>query len=118
MRGMVNVCVGVTKAIQEVQLDSQIRLLDSPGVIYERKHGTLQGVVSTEAIADPIGLVEAICNEVELSTLKSVYGIEDFDNAPSFLQCIAAKMGKLKKGGIPDTEAAARIVVQVIDSTT
>lgn len=106
--------VGVTKNIQEVHLDKQIRLLDSPGVIFQKNQGILQGVVRIEKLNDVVEAVSQIYEKVQSIILETVYKINGFENSHSFLQRLATKMGKLKKGGVPDTEAAAKIVIQVI----
>ena len=103
----------MTTSIQEVHLDKQIRLLDSPGVIYDKSQGGLQGVMNAEGLVDPIGKVESILKRVDAENVKLLYKLEVLEDAQSFLQHVAQKKGRLKKGGIPDTEAAARIVIQV-----
>lgn len=43
--------------------------------------------------------------------LVTLYKIPSFDSVDDFLQKVSTVRGKLKKGGIVDTEAAARIVL-------
>ena len=43
--------------------------------------------------------------------LVTLYKIPNFDSVDDFLQKVASVRGKLKKGGIVDVEAAARIVL-------
>lgn len=43
--------------------------------------------------------------------LVTLYKIPSFDSVDDFLQKVATIRGKLKKGGIVDTEAAARIIL-------
>lgn len=100
----------MTTNIQEVHLDKQIRLLDSPGVVY---HATCLLDVGNGKMEDVVGAVESISDKIEAETLKGVYGIGDFEDVQSFLQLVAQKTGKLKKGGIADIDAAAQIVIQV-----
>ena len=40
------------------------------------------------------------------------YCIPEYDDVQEFLSHLAKKMGKLKKGGIPDLEAAAKAVLR------
>lgn len=40
-----------------------------------------------------------------------IYGLPRFDGTDEFLRGVAAKRGKLKKGGIIDVQAAARLVL-------
>lgn len=41
------------------------------------------------------------------------YGLPDFDGLSEFLVLLSRKLGKLRKGAKPDTNAAARKVLQV-----
>jgi nuclear GTP-binding protein len=43
--------------------------------------------------------------------LLSIYNVSQFKSAEEFLQQVATLRGKLKKGGVVDMEAAARIVL-------
>lgn len=45
-------------------------------------------------------------------TLVTLYKIPTFDSVDNFLSRVAAVRGKLKKGGILDNNAAARIVLR------
>jgi nuclear GTP-binding protein len=49
---------------------------------------------------------------VEHKILKKLYGIPDWEGADDFLEKIARRMGKLKKGNTPDVNASAKIVLQ------
>lgn len=40
-----------------------------------------------------------------------IYGLPRFSGADEFLRGVAAKRGKLKKGGVIDVQAAARLVL-------
>lgn len=43
--------------------------------------------------------------------LVTLYKLPSFDSVDDFLQKVATVRGKLKKGGIVDVEAAARIIL-------
>ena len=43
--------------------------------------------------------------------LVTLYKLPNFDSVDDFLQKVATVRGKLKKGGVVDVEAAARIVL-------
>ena len=43
--------------------------------------------------------------------LTSIYKIDNFSNVDEFLMKVAMVRGKLKKGGVVDSQAAARIVL-------
>lgn len=60
---------GVTKAMQEVQIDKNIVLLDSPGVVLSTKEQSdsliLRSAIKVEELEDPIRPVEAIIARIE-----------------------------------------------------
>merc|ERR1711962_749617 len=107
---------GVTKAMQEVQLDSKIKLLDCPGMILASGNVTdasvaLRNAIKVESLADPITPVVAIMARVPREHLMLQYGIGSFSDASEFLAKLAISLGKLRKGGVPDRETAARMVL-------
>ena len=59
----------------------------------------------------PLCAVKEILNLCPAETLVSIYKIPSFNSADEFLQNVATARGKLKKGGIIDVDAAARIVL-------
>lgn len=98
---------GVTKAMQEVQLDSKIKLLDCPGMVLASGSMTdasvaLKNALKVEALADPITPVVAILGRVPRQHLMLQYGIGQFADTAEFLAKLAIQMGKLRKGGVPD----------------
>lgn len=44
--------------------------------------------------------------------IMEYYSVPDYSDASEFLAFLAKRNGKLKKGGIPDVDKAARIVLQ------
>lgn len=107
---------GVTKAMQEIQLDSKIKLLDCPGMILASGNVSdasvaLRNAIKVESLADPITPVVAIMARVPREHLMLQYGVGTFTDCAEFLAKLAIQMGKLKKGGVPDREMAARIVL-------
>jgi len=107
---------GVTKAMQEVQLDSKVKLLDCPGMVLASGNMTdasvaLRNAIKVESLADPITPVVAIMGRVPREHLMLQYGIGSFSDASEFLAKLAISLGKLRKGGVPDRETAARMVL-------
>ena len=60
---------GVTKGLQEIQLDKNIVLIDSPGVVLASKEQSdsliLRSAIKIEDITDPTRPVEALLGRVE-----------------------------------------------------
>jgi len=107
---------GVTKAMQEIQLDSKIKLLDCPGMVLASGNMTdasvaLRNAIKVESLADPITPVVAILGRVPRDHLMLQYGVGTFADTAEFLAKLAISLGKLKKGGVPDREMGARIVL-------
>ncbi|PIO39637.1 Guanine nucleotide-binding protein-like 3-like protein, partial [Aquarana catesbeiana] len=103
---------GVTKCLQEVHLDKHIKLLDCPGIVMATSTSDaamiLRNCVKIEQLVDPVGPVEAIlrrCNK------EQHYKVTDFRDTLEFLAMLAKRQGKLKKGGMPDHEKAAKSVL-------
>merc|ERR1712083_112110 len=107
---------GVTKAMQEIQLDSKIKLLDSPGLVLASGNMSdasvaLRNAIKVETLDDPVTPVVAILGRVPRPHIMLQYGIGTFQDTAEFLAKLAIQMGKLKKGGVPDRTMAARIVL-------
>jgi len=107
---------GVTKVAQEVQLDKKVRLLDCPGIVFAKDETdtatVLRNCVRIDAVVDPIPPVEEILRRCDKMRLMTIYKIARYTAVPDFLQLVAQTRGKVKKGGVLDTEAAARGVLQ------
>ena len=107
---------GVTKSMQEVHLDSKVKLLDSPGMVLASGDMTdssvaLRNAIKIENLEDPVTPVEAILKRCPKQQMMLQYGIAEYEDTNEFLSLIARSMGRLKKGGVPDQPVAARIVL-------
>lgn len=106
---------GVTKAMQEVQLDSKIKLLDSPGVVFASgsdSSASLRNSIKVANIADPITPANAILARVSKQHMMEMYDVLEYTTPDEFYSLKAARMGRFKKGGIPDVFAAARSLLE------
>lgn len=107
---------GVTKTLQEVQLDSKVTLIDSPGVVFEGASDdpsvVLRNVVRVENVGDPVGVVNAMVGKAPRDALLKFYGLgRDFGHVDDFLIHVAQARGKLKRGSGLDIPSAARSVI-------
>jgi nuclear GTP-binding protein len=70
---------GVTKKMQEINLDKNIVLLDSPGVVLSTNEQSdsliLRQAIKIEDLTDPIKPVEALLNRIEKEQLLKFYRI-------------------------------------------
>lgn len=107
---------GITKSLQEVHLDKNIKLLDSPGIVFAAadsdSSAVLRNCVKIEKLADPVSPIAEILKRVPSKQLMQLYKISAFKGADQFLQQVAQVRGKLRKGGTPDMQASARVVLQ------
>nr|KJB42436.1 hypothetical protein B456_007G153300 [Gossypium raimondii]KJB42437.1 hypothetical protein B456_007G153300 [Gossypium raimondii] len=107
---------GLTRSMQEVQLDKNVNLLDCPGVVMLKSSGNdasiaLRNCKRIEKLDDPVAPVKEILKLCPERLLVTIYKIPGFESVDEFLQNVATVRGKLKKGGIVDVEAAARIIL-------
>jgi nuclear GTP-binding protein len=107
---------GLTRQLQEVELDKHIRLIDSPGVVLATKgqfdpvEVALKNALRVEGLADPIAPVNAILRRCSVKVLMLHFNIPEFNDCDEFLALLARKIGRIKKGGRPDMNAAAKHV--------
>ena len=105
---------GFTTAMQEVVLDQNVRLLDSPGVVFDDRTALLGNCVHADALEDPVPAIEALLERCNQASLMMRYGIPAFppNNAMMFLAMVAKSYGRVLKGGIPNKLGAARAVLR------
>lgn len=110
---------------QYIALTRRIYLIDCPGVVPgshasdTRTDTVLKGVVRVEALAQPSEHVPALLERVKPVYLARTYGLPLPDpaddtktwEAETFLDRLARSKGRLLKGGEPDMEGAAKIVL-------
>jgi nuclear GTP-binding protein len=107
---------GVTTSLQQVHLDSNIVLIDSPGVVFsthsDQDSMILQNCVRIEQLDDPVRAVEAIYGQVSPSVVMSALDLtETPTSAEDLLRILAQRRGKVLKGGLLDIPSAARAVL-------
>ncbi|XP_070507443.1 nucleolar GTP-binding protein 2-like [Chironomus tepperi] len=106
---------GETKVWQYITLMKKIFLIDCPGVVYPSaetdSEKVLKGVVRVELVTNPEDYVEEVIKRVRKEYIIKTYGVKEFDNHIDFLEQLAKKSGKLVKGGEPDVNAIAKMVL-------
>jgi ribosome biogenesis GTPase A len=95
---------GHTRDLQSVQLERGIRIVDSPGVIFDDDHDghdakgvMLRNVVRVEDVDDPIAVVEEILARTDAQTLRDIYNLPPFTSTLEFLTMLALTTGRLLK---------------------
>jgi nuclear GTP-binding protein len=89
----------------------------SPGIVFSNTNETtadivLRNAVEMEKIADPVPVVDAVLRRCPRERLMELYQIPMYRSGEEFLAHISHKIGKLKKGGVPDYRAAAVSVLR------
>jgi len=107
---------GETKVWQYITLMRKIYLIDCPGVVYSGKETdeekVLKGVVRVEMVDQPSDYVPTILKRVKPEYLARTYRVErDWKSTNDFLERVARKTGKLLKGGEPDLDNVAKMVL-------
>ncbi|CAN1234968.1 Guanine nucleotide-binding protein-like NSN1 [Linum perenne] len=107
---------GLTRSLQEIQLDKNVKLVDCPGVVMLKSQENdpstaLKNCKRIEKLDDPVSPVKEILKLCPERLMVTLYKIPSFEGVDDFLQKVATVRGRLKKGGIVDVDAAARIVL-------
>ncbi|XP_016960388.1 guanine nucleotide-binding protein-like 3 homolog [Drosophila biarmipes] len=112
---MVGSTPGVTKSMQEVELDSKIKLIDCPGIVFtggsEQSHAVLKNAQRVGDVKDPFTIAESVLKRASKDYFCTMYDITSYDTFEEFFAKKAARMGKFLKKGVPDVVAAARSVL-------
>ncbi|OXB60695.1 hypothetical protein ASZ78_011535 [Callipepla squamata] len=108
---------GVTKSMQIVRIDKQMRILDSPSILADPTNSAatlaLRSIIHVGEscsvnVAKVVDAFLSLCNKQQV---MMSYSIPDFENAEEFLRLLAQKRGMLKKGGVPDIENIAKLLL-------
>jgi nuclear GTP-binding protein len=114
---------GETKIWQYITLMKRIYLIDCPGVVPVSAKDSdtatvLKGVVRVENLYTPAEHIPELLERVRPEYIERTYGLEHREGgwhgeegAAILLSAIAKRSGKLLKGGEPDQEAAAKMVL-------
>lgn len=106
---------GFTTSMQEVKLDKNIKLIDSPGVVFaDGEESLLRNCIDTDSISDPLPAIKELLEKCDNRQLMSTYAIPNFErgNVMMFLAMVAKVKGKVLKGGIPDKVGAGKAVLK------
>lgn len=110
---------GETKVWQYITLMKRIYLIDCPGVVPPGQGDTeedilLRGVVRVENVEHPAQYVEAVLRRTQTKHIERTYEIKhnEYNDDPiEFLSILARKGGRLLRGGEPDVDGVAKMVL-------
>lgn len=109
---------GMTRTMQEVEIDSNIKIIDSPGIIFQRPKNespdeffALKNAQHINTVQDPFPLASDILKRATVMYFCKLYDITEYRSPEEFLAKKAVKMGKLIRGGVPDVRSSARSLI-------
>jgi nuclear GTP-binding protein len=109
---------GITRTMQEVEIDSNIKIIDSPGIIFQRpktespdEFFALKNAQHINTVQDPFPLAADILKRATVMYFCKLYDITEYRSPEEFLAKKGVKMGKLIRGGVPDVRSAARSLI-------
>uniref|UniRef100_A0A7S4BJ68 Nucleolar GTP-binding protein 2 n=1 Tax=Chrysotila carterae TaxID=13221 RepID=A0A7S4BJ68_CHRCT len=106
---------GETKVWQYITLMKSIYLIDCPGTVQpsgnSEEEAVLKGVVRIEQLRHAEDYIEELLKRIKPEYVTRTYGIAMWSDHVDFLEQYGTRIGKLLKGGEPDTNAAAKLVL-------
>lgn len=109
---------GITKSMQEVEIDSKIKLLDCPGIVFtqskeneEDSPYVLKNAQRVTDVKDPFSIAQAVLRRASKMYFCKLYDVTEYDTPEEFFAKMAKRTGKFKRGGVPDMLTAARTIL-------
>ena len=107
---------GETKVWQYITLMRRIYLIDCPGIVPPSATDTaedilLHGVCRVENVENPEQYIPAVLAKCKPQHIERTYEIRGYKNHIEFLDILARKAGRLLKGGEPDLDGVAKMVI-------
>jgi nuclear GTP-binding protein len=107
---------GETKVWQYITLMKRIYLIDCPGVVPPSNNDTeedilLRGVVRVENVENPEQYIPAVLKRVQQRHIERTYEVKNYADTLDFLSILARKGGRLLRGGEPDLDGVAKMVI-------
>lgn len=107
---------GETKVWQYITLMKRIYLIDCPGVVPPSITDTpqdilLRGVVRVENVENPEQYIPAVLEKTKPQHIERTYSLKGYKDHIEFLELLARKGGRLLRGGEPDLDGVAKMVL-------
>merc|ERR1711953_730422 len=106
---------GETKVWQYITFMRRIYLIDCPGVVYPTGDSEteiiLKGIVRVENLKEPSEHIGEVLTRVKKDYLVRTYKVDEWIDAYDFLEKLCRKSGRLLKGGEPDINTAAKMIL-------
>ncbi|KAH3671455.1 hypothetical protein WICMUC_004587 [Wickerhamomyces mucosus] len=107
---------GETKVWQYITLMKKIFLIDCPGIVPPSTKDSsedilFRGVVRVEHVNHAEQYIPGILSRCQRKHLERTYEISGWNNSTEFIELLARKHGRLLKGGEPDEQGIAKLVI-------
>jgi nuclear GTP-binding protein len=94
----------------------RIYLIDCPGIVPPNNNDTeedilLRGVVRVENVYNPEQYIPAVLKRVQPRHIERTYEVKNYADPVDFLSILARKGGRLLRGGEPDVDGVAKMVI-------
>jgi nuclear GTP-binding protein len=94
----------------------RIYLIDCPGIVPPNQNDTpedilLRGVVRVENVEHPEQYIPAVLAKVKQHHMERTYELKGWESHEHFLELLARRSGRLLKGGEPDLDGVAKMVL-------
>jgi nuclear GTP-binding protein len=94
----------------------RIYLIDCPGIVPPNNNDTdesllLRGSIRVENVEYPAQYIDAVLARVQQRHVQRTYQLKPYNNSTEFLEQLARKYGRMLKGGEPDMDGCAKIVI-------
>ncbi|KAL5112694.1 hypothetical protein TcWFU_008297 [Taenia crassiceps] len=109
-------CVpGLTRKCQLYKIGNKINLIDSPGIVLSKREDpcelVLRNCKKPESLESPEAAISAVLSSCPKRQIMVLYSIGEYDSTTDFLCKLAQRMGRLRKGGVPDVKGSARVLL-------
>ncbi len=111
---------GLTRGLQRIKLSEGVYILDSPGIIPQKKEESDLFFVNSKnpnQLKDIEGTAIKLIREIGLEKITNYFEIENKNDEEKILEEIAKKQNLLSKGAKPDTQKAARYLLEKYHKT-
>jgi len=109
---------GITRGVQWITLGEGIRLIDAPGVVdfaMQNDRLALAASLDVEKLDDVLSTAHTLIQHFHAAKdagISLYFGVEPIEDTDELLAAIAIRRGKLLKGGEPNLEEAAKLVLR------
>ena len=106
---------GFTTGQTEVDLRSDIKVIDCPGVVMPGEDVgdvILRNAVKLTSVTDPLAAVSRLVERCNREQLARMFDVAPFADADEFVKAVARRRGCIRQGGVADENEACLLVLK------